>query len=512
MCYLVQVISAVAVVAILAMSAIRLGDLLGDCAVSPDGLYVGIAGAFSALCASMCFTDSGGISARWRKITGAEADSTDGESSGCWCLMAIPFGVGMGFACGLTSVVSVFAFISSAFHPSVIALMAGVFVGRDLLFVAEHIEGTPTLSITRRAPIGRAIGAIASVVCLAYAGWVSACLLAFFGSGAFFYCFVFLPMPLLLAIIFFAMSALLFKAITIGAKRSDKFKNAKAMFVYESDGQTNPYTRIFAAMFLAAPLVAFGTLLSMAVFADLTTAGSTGSWIKVLYDFVFDFLAPPYNFSVPDLNLSELSKIKMPSMGWDMRSYIQVTAGFFSLTAVASLLKTMATFVAYSKNLISVCTAKAGGKDKTVGVLGMAAGRNALQGFGVVALANPLHEKAVRLRATTEGGIEMCGVVGGETRQKGIVTNIKDRDRNAEQQRKEQAEHDQNVAKQRAAEKQATDKQAKEKHAKDKARRQEFDTNKCTPGTTDCALSLGLKFPQQTHSGKWVSSRLHVLS
>ena len=100
----------------------------------------------------------------------------------------------------------------------------------------------------------------------------------------------------------------------------------------------------------------------------------------------------------------------------------------------------------------------------------------------------------------------MCGVVGGETRQKGIVTNIKQRDRNAEQQRKEQVEHDQIVAKQQAAEQQAKDKQAKEQHAKDKARRQEFDANKSTPGTPDYALSLGLKFPQQNHSGKWVSS------
>ena len=48
LCYLVQVASAVAVITILGMSAVRLNEHVGDCAAPVDGVHLGLAGGTGA--------------------------------------------------------------------------------------------------------------------------------------------------------------------------------------------------------------------------------------------------------------------------------------------------------------------------------------------------------------------------------------------------------------------------------------------------------------------------------
>jgi hypothetical protein len=396
-------------------------------------------------------------------------------------------------------VLGVFEILSSAFQPAVVALMANVFVGRNLLLVAEHIEGTDKLSIT--APIARVIGAIATGVCFVYALWVAVCLTGFLGSGAVWYAFVFLPVPACLAAVFYLVTWALRKLLSVkmektfrrptlecemydctikvsGCKMKDStikvsFKNELAMFKYKSDNKENPIPKAIAVALLLSPLVIFGNLLALNVFGGLTTVGDTGPTIQVCYAAIFRVFGPPHTFSVPDLDLSKLLELDFPSMAWDLEQFIDETAAIFSLTTVAAVLRTVLTYTGHVAYFL--------GEDPVSKPQGMADGRNALQGVDIMVLLNPLNNKAALILEDADGGIEMVGVEGAEDAQKDVkVDAVKEK----EARKKEEARKKKETEEEEAREKEEEEAR-KKKEANDK----------------------GLKYPLQKHTGKHVSNQ-----
>jgi hypothetical protein len=112
-----------------------------------------------------------------------------------------------------------------------------------------------------------------------------------------------------------------------------------------------------------------------------------------------------------------LLQLDFPSMAWDLEQFIDGTAAFFSLSSVASVLKTVLTYTGYVVWML--------GKDKVSKPQGMADGRNALQGVGIMSLINPLKNKAARTRKDSDGAIQMVGVEGAEAAQEGVKMDPK---------------------------------------------------------------------------------------
>jgi ankyrin repeat protein len=453
LCYFSQVISAVAVIVILGMSSVRLEALVNSCVALVDGIAMGLAGGggiFAILEVSLLFYG----------VNVDMAPTTLATISVCFAAGSAALGAIMGAICDGRSVLGVFAFLSAPFQPTVVALMANVFVGRDLLFVAEYIEGTDVLSITRRAPVARAIGVIASAVCLMYILWAVVCLVGLAFSGAAWYALVFLPVPICLGAVFFPLAWLLktflsskvetppfrrpaleyvvkettlkvgsfkmsFKRPVLGCctcvmktstLKVGPFPNASNMFTFTSNHEGNPLPKAITAVLILSPLVVFGSLISLNVFGGLTTVGDTGPAIKACYTGIFEIFRPPHTFSVPDLDLSRLQNMDWPGMAWDMEQYIEATAAFFSLASIASLLRTMSTYVGYAQSIL--------GEDRVSMPQGMADGRNALQGLGLLFLMNPMHSRRAHTRENDDGGIEMIGVVGAEEQQYNVVGDV----------------------------------------------------------------------------------------
>lgn len=131
LCYLVQIGSAVAVFVILGMSASKFNLLLaGDCAALVQGRSLGGAGGCFAFlfCVVWLYRDN---------------DYDDDECPwGPLIVGAISgaiIGILMGYICDGHTVPNVFTFLTFVFHPVMVALMANVFVGCEVLEVAEAV-------------------------------------------------------------------------------------------------------------------------------------------------------------------------------------------------------------------------------------------------------------------------------------------------------------------------------------------------------------------------------------
>ena len=118
----------------------------------------------------------------------------------------------------------------------------------------------------------------------------------------------------------------------------------------------------------------------------------------------------------PALLLSKLLLLDFPSMAWDLEQFIEATAAFFSLNAVASVLKTALTVAATAQAALS--------ENPLAAPQGMADGRNALQGVGTLALLDPRRRKAAVLRHNSDGGMEMVGVSGAEATQAEVAAEM----------------------------------------------------------------------------------------
>ena len=130
------------------------------------------------------------------------------------------------------------------------------------------------------------------------------------------------------------------------------FRNASALFRYAANDEENPLPRLIASTFLLAPVVSFGCALALNACSD-SLKGDTGAAARAAYDGVFAAFAPPHALSMPDLDLSKLLLLDFPSMAWDLEQYIEATAAFFSLNAVASVLKTALTVAAMAQAVLS---------------------------------------------------------------------------------------------------------------------------------------------------------------
>ena len=304
-----------------------------------------------------------------------------------------------------------FAALAGPFHPAVLAVMSGVFVGRDLLFVAEHVEGS---DVSSSPPVARAIGAMSTVVCIAYALWCGLGVLGFVCSASFAFSIMFAPMSICLAAACALTTAPLFYLTRWGKGATSNrrwlrtllgvLRNAGSAFKYEADGTWNRVWLGFGALFILSPLPFFGALTALRAYAGLDDPAGTGGTTKLCYDSAFAAFAPPHAVNFPTLDFSQLSDLDFPSLTWDPLKYVQSTAAFFGFTALVNLLKGLASICAYALFAL---------EQLDESPVGISVGRNAIQGVEMRVLVNPLSAKHGQTRHDSQGQLVIVGAGQG---------------------------------------------------------------------------------------------------
>jgi hypothetical protein len=312
---------------------------------------------------------------------------------------------------GGRSLLSWFAALTAAFHPAVLAIMSQIFVGRDMLLVAEYAEGAEESSM-RHFPLGRIVGAVGTLVCGGYLLWLVVSGVGFVIFGTFAFGVMFVPISLALGAAFAAFALPFFKLMQrlqlLDPSRCrgkaklivSQAKNVGSLFYYESDGQWNRVWVGVTALFLFSPLPFFGGLAALRCYAGADAdPAATGALVRLVYGGAFDAFSS-VSFRFPSFALPAFA-LRMPQWNWSPADFIAGATAYLSLNAMLGLFRGLSSAATYALFAIDK------GGQRLAAPLGMAKGRNAISGVPLRDLFNPFVPKQGRMREKPDGGREM---------------------------------------------------------------------------------------------------------